>query len=330
MSKDAVLGNATPQPHLCTTNSKFSAESVGTQTRIGRPPGPYSTRNPVWEEYRPFEQFGCVSHIDHLHPASGTDHSDKSLLKCLIVLLAWTGVPTHRRFLESVLIHRSGFDPARFTKCISGLRLLSMVHRHVLTVGKETHYVYGLRLPLDTELQAIAKLIKLRQQIDANVLGNAGERFVRAALVQSGRFHDITQEERLGQLLDPGGKGSLDIYASTGNHQFAFSVKNESSWLFPKGSTNIDDVWKRAKAHKREPWLVQPFVHASAFNRCRQNRILLTQLGAQILPARINRRDTRALLSELTPIIGPMPFRIITKRIDRIEWANGKNPFATL
>jgi hypothetical protein len=73
---------------------------------------------------------------------------------------------------------------------------------------------------------------------------------------------------------------------------------------------------------------IQSFAHASAIKRCRKNRILLTVLGYQVLPARINGRDARTLLKELTPIIGPMPFRVVQKRIDRIEWENDKNPFA--
>jgi hypothetical protein len=70
------------------------------------------------------------------------------------------------------------------------------------------------------------------------------------------------------------------------------------------------------------------FVHPKAIERCNADGIRVTPYGAQILPARINGRDTRALLRALAPTIGPLPFRIIQKRIDKIEWDNDANPFA--
>lgn len=92
-------------------------------------------------------------------------------------------------------------------------------------------------------------------------LGEAGERFVRACFVKSGRYRQITREQRLGNVVSSPGKNRLDLMVldTANGKRYAVSVKNQREFLQKRRPNWIEGCIKMAAAHNALPWIVPSF-----------------------------------------------------------------------
>jgi hypothetical protein len=239
-----------------------------------------------------------------------------------IHVLGVTKVALHRRFIQAILVYDCGYEPRIVTEILGKLRRWKSFHvfQTELDVLGERSHIYSLgRSASESEKSQIGTLIQLRQEtLQPNVLGPAGEGFIRSCLIETGEFEDVTRRQDLGRLTDDDGKNRIDLYATnkrTGT-RYAISVKNQAEWLY-SGNRGIRDAHTKAKAHGRVPWLVAPFFSDPAKARCANNPegpIRFTEIGAQVMPSRIAGRDARVLLEELAPLIGPQPIVLFGTR----------------
>jgi hypothetical protein len=245
------------------------------------------------------------------------------------------GVPVTRRWLQTMLVHGLGYHPESITEARTVITegrypiegIVSTEH----SLGdplKHRLYTFG-REPYLAELGQLAVLVDQRKLWIDDLAGEAGEQFVRGAMIASGRYHEITKPDNLGKLVDSRGINKLDIAATdrlTGV-RYGVSVKNTNEWLFPSASS-IKNAYTMAKAHGVRPMLVVPFATATARLRCKNDDIVLIELGGLVIRAENKNGQHVALRVEmLRPLIGPVP---IIKKYEQFRapslW-HGANPF---
>lgn len=145
---------------------------------------------------------------------------------------------------------------------------------------------------------------------------------MRAWLHSTGNFTDLTAEDDLGNVR-VAGKNAIDVMAterSTGI-RYAISVKNMHEKMRPNKS-DLNDVVQKAIAHGAQPWLVVPFAFEETIRRCETQAvpIRLTQLRAQVVPAKHGRHYTASTIRSLRSVIGPLPYRYLIGRRDRTDF----------
>jgi hypothetical protein len=275
----------------------------------GRPINPYSSGDSRWKTGA---TLGLFDHLSGIAPS-------------ITWLLATFDVPVLRRVLEATLAFDHGYDRDSLTRALHRLRQDGYAHGYKFVrtqidegASGELSDVYSLdRTPTEAEKTYLLRACQSRNRLlNKKLLKDAGEKYFRAVLVESGSFSGITQKGRLGRCVDANGKNALDIIATdqASGRKFGISVKNRRECLFP-GDEAVKDCYAKAKAHGAEPWLVVPFASIKAEARCERDGILLTVLGRRIVPAKDSGgRHMRNAIERLRSTIGPEPFDFLYER----------------
>jgi predicted RecB family endonuclease len=161
---------------------------------------------------------------------------------------------------------------------------------------------------------------------------SAGERFVRSAVVASGRFRSITKPQSLGDVSDSNGENRLDLRATDKrtNIRYGISVKNTAASLFPSNRA-IKNVYSMAKAHGVRAMLVVPFATEAARHRCQRDGIVLVELGGIVLPSENWLHEHVApRVNRLRALIGPVPMLVAYAQYREPQKWGGRNPFSEI
>ncbi len=274
-------------------------------------------------------------------------------------------MPLLRRWIESVLLHERGFSATGVTATLRYLSSKStrvysdhkVIRTDFMAPGdpKPSHVYTCDRKPTRTELRYLLALCDERSAtLTKDLLKRAGERYVRARLIDIGHYTQVTREAHLGSVFDGRGKNPIDLAATdkTTGIRYAISVKNQREWLNAVGSKKdqaehtdddqelvrvddceehghggrvIDDALKRAKAHGLQPWLFVPFALDSAKARCKRGGVRLTTMGMQVVPATTpDHQRIEAVIARLRPVLGVQPYRILMARAERTNFEGHK------
>jgi hypothetical protein len=293
------------------------------QLRRGRPANPYSGDDPRWKKRGTWDWLDSDSDI---HPVKPASIPSKDIRWAAYGIIRDLGVPVLRRVLEAILVFDHSLSPDAVTMALDGLMESEYLGgKHVVVTkfkcGSELNNLYSFqRKPTSAELGYLRKAYAERQRVLSNAtLKLAGERYVRAAIIKSGKYRNITQTARLGKVTDANSKHALDLVAThkqTGI-TYGISVKNQRAWLYPD-SPAIKDAYTKAMSHGVKPWLIVPFASASAIARCNHNGIRLTRLHAQIVPSEDHKlRPMSSVIERLRAVIGPQPFKFLPARNSR-------------
>lgn len=235
-------------------------------------------------------------------------------------LVKFLRVPVLRSVLEAILIFDHGWHPGDVTEALKNSN--GLTKRPLLRGGrrKPADLYTWLDEPTRSELSYLERTYQLRESfLTKEVLKCAGEGHARSTILHSGRFSQVTTKERLGEVIDCSGKNKLDLVATdkiTGL-SYGISVKNHRPWLF-EGSKAIKDVFTKATAHQRMPWLIVPFATDEARQRCHRDGIRLTVWGRRIVPAETTSgAHMRGIIESLRSVIGPIPFEYAYSRFDK-------------
>jgi len=244
------------------------------------------------------------------HPAANPPD-----LKAVAFRIIASNEPKTGRALHAELVFTYGYHPKKVTSTLQGMVESREIASHRLDrrgAIKPLLYTTGRELK-SKEWKQLHKLYDLRDEWLPNwLIGQAGERYVRGLFVASNRFGEVTQRERLGTIVDKKKKNAADVMVTdreTGE-RYMVSVKNRREFVFPHNSAFPDCV-EMAKGHRAHPWLFVPYAVPRAMEQCKAERIRLTVLGRQIVPAEDPKKQYMWwVLRELEPIFGPQPFEI--------------------
>jgi hypothetical protein len=235
-------------------------------------------------------------------------------------------VPLLRRVIQDILVFDHGFEPQIVTAAMTAFKTGTspeVVHEEVQIDGEVCDLYTSRRRAASNEIDALSALYRERNRaLSSETLKIAGERYVRAAMIQTGRYERVTQESRLGRLVNSEGDHALDILATdrkTGT-RVGVSVKNTGAWMFG-GNPAFADVYTKAyTGHNVAPKIVASFISNDGSKRCERDGISHAMLGAQIVPAEIDKRPTRYVIDDLRPVLGPRPYRFVPERAGRAEF----------
>src|ERR1017187_953010 len=276
----------------------------------GRPPNPYTARNPAWKPGHTRTWFRKLPTI-----AEPSDY-----LVRVYTLLLYIRVPTLRRVIEALLVFDHAFQPEAVTTALNHLRRPQAMMGMPLRITKFKHgldendlYSWG-GFPTPFELKYLHAAYKERTRtLSKGLLRRAGERYVRALLIRSKKYSGLTQERQLGVVKDAHGRNALDIVAVSKDTgiKYGISVKNQREWL-TAGDEAIKDCYSKATAHGARPWLFVAFATNKAQERCLRDGIRLTVLGRKIVPAEDDyHRPMKLMIEKLRCVLGPQPFEYL-------------------
>lgn len=308
----------------------------------GRAPNPYNSRLP-W-----FSPHGTKGWLDAEEYSGATlalpgIYSDSDISACIELILDAFDVPILRRVLEKILVFTHGFHPVAVTNAIDALCNVPFpkVFRKAICVnGQENQVISYKRLAYPREEKALIHLCEYRGQLlTHSILRTAGERFARRALIASKSFTEISSVSNLGEeictnshtlaLCAPSLKSKeqcekphkLDILATSKHSriEYGISVKNQHEWI-TRGDAAIKDIYTKAKAHGRVPWLFVAWADDGARKRCEDEGIRLTVMHRQIVPKKtIDGHRMELKLKKLRPTVGPQDYLLFEDDFSRIH-----------
>lgn len=291
-----------------------------TTRRLGRPENPYATGIAQWQPGATSDWFPAAV-IDRSTRANQAKMRGRILHSRVLDLLIRLGVPVVRRVIEAILVVDHGYNPQEVTNALAALVGTKSGDNQIICTEVpfdrqefDSKVYTANRNPTAAEMGFLRQLCDdQRTTLTNKIIGDAGERYVRAWLKSTEQFTELTPVHDLGHVRTPEGDHAIDVAATdrVSGDRYAISVKNWRSWIKPDDPL-LKDVVKKAAGHSRRPWLVSGFAFEETIIRCRESGIRLTLLGCQIVPATLpNGKRTVAAIKRLRPVVGPQPYRLL-------------------
>lgn len=306
---------------------------VSTERPRGPRPNPYDDAGTAWKP-----QEGKDDVWRPAVPLAGYV-LEEALVHRIWLLLDRIDAPVRRTVIEAFAYHLWGFPPALIRKVLDNFNRWKKGAIVYDKVGDESgSTTYGKR-PL-TKRERAALLRLLAKKIPGQVLGSAGEMYVRSHLKKCPRFESVTPLADVGFKTAPAGTRRPDMFVTdkaTGQ-LYCVSAKNSHEMLeardrrigdAKKIAAKITAKLREARPSAKEvlPWLICSFATPEAREACAREHVRLTTIEKRIAPRSFIREGKRVhaepLIRKLLPAIGPQPWAFVTQAVRKETTATG-------
>jgi hypothetical protein len=236
------------------------------------------------------------------------------------VILHQLAVPVLRRVIEAILVQDHGLRVEAVTEALATVVNRGIAFRtevRFMPKQRAPDHVYSIAEVAPLFIDALRPFYRRREEVlSAGALGDAGESYVRGALLHTGRYRLVTQPRRLG-----GATRNLDVEATheaTGS-VYGISVKNESEYLTGR-SKHFKDLLNKVHGSNLRPMLIVTNATSRARKMAQHLGVRLVTIGAQVVPGTYNGTRMATIVAALRPVLGPEPILYLPQRAGRAHY----------